>query len=126
MVYIFYHTFPRSELLRTNELTNGYIKSLTTNTGVAFDDTFDSSSAIDVASLDASDKLKKSLSSHGIDASVALTRSYPHPSFEWVLVIETEQKVAGMDSFVASYMAFSRMERHEILSFKEIINIKIK
>lgn len=123
MVYIFYHAFPRCELLRTNDLTNDYIKSLTINTEVDFDDTFDSLSAIDVASLDAADKLKKSLFSHGMDVRVGLTRSYPHPSFEWVLAIETERKIAGIDSFVANYVSFTRMERNEILYYNEIFKL---
>lgn len=121
MIYLFHHTFPCSELLRVNDLTNEYIHSLTSNTEVNFDSTFDSMSAIDVASLDASDKLKRHLASHGIDAKLAITRSFPHPSFEWLLAIEIEQRIGGIDSFVARFFHFSRMERNEILSYNEIV-----
>lgn len=118
MIYLFHNAYPAGKGLLTQALTQEYADTLIKSTSVVVDGAFDSSDVIDVVTLDAAHKVRNTLEKKDKQVKVAITRNFPHPSREWNMVIETQNKMSGMSSFVGSYMLYSRHECQEILCFQ--------
>ncbi|MCM1140391.1 MAG: hypothetical protein NC453_17620 [Muribaculum sp.] len=122
MIYIFSNVFPGRTLLQTKNLTSDFVDKLYRRTEVILDDTFDKESVVDIATLDAAQKLYNDLLIHNIHTNILLTRKYPVQSHEYKLVLDLPKKISGIDSYVSQFLGFSRIEIHEIASFNEILH----